>query len=157
MELVLRPRRGKLVFLVVGGLTFVGTAIFMLKSPPDFWWQSFVGWGGIVFFGLCAALGIMSLWPDATYLKLNDQGFTMCGMFRTRSYLWSEVGTFKVRRMVTQNMVALDFTENYRRSPSLRKINTRVAGFEGALPNLYSRSPEELATTMNEWRQRAGY
>jgi len=157
MELVIRPRTSKAVFVVIAGLGFVATGVFILKSPPHIRGETLVGWAGIVFFGLCAVIGIVSLWPGSTYLKLNDQGFTMCGMFRPHSYLWSEVGAFRVRRLLLiQKIVAFDFSEDYTRGSSLRKLNFRIGGFQAAIPNLYKKAPEEIAAIMNDYCQRAG-
>ena len=52
-------------------------------------------------------------------------------------------------------MVAFNFSQKYRQQRFARKLSSMIGGYEGALPDTYGKTAEELAALMNEWRQRA--
>lgn len=154
-DLILRPRKRRLLFLLLGSLVFVASGIFILKSPTPSYGNAIASWSAVVFSGACALVAMVSLWPGSTYLTLGKTGFTVCMLFRPKSYRWSEVGSFKVGRMFTRKMVAFDYSNSYRLHRSLRKLNSRIGGFEASLPDFFGNSAEELAALLNEWRMRS--
>jgi hypothetical protein len=111
-----------------------------------------IGWFVAVFFGLCTLVLMASLLPNASYLRVSPDGFTMCSLFRAHSFRWSDVCGFSVGRVGVNRMVVFDFSDEFRGTPRLRKVAIALAGHEGALPDSYGMPLEALARLMNEYR-----
>ena len=93
-ELLLQPRKRKLLQPLRAGLFFLVTGIYVLAHPsraglPG---AEIAGWAAIVFFALGVVVIIGSLVPGSTCLKLEEDGFTMSSFFNRHSYRWGEVG-----------------------------------------------------------------
>jgi hypothetical protein len=52
-------------------------------------------------------------------------------------------------------MVVFNFSNLHPRQRVLRKLSSAMSGYEAGLPETYGLSAEELAATMNDWRERA--
>ena len=125
---------------------FVGVGRWMVHEGQ---WS---GWLIIGFFGVCALVAIALMLPGASYLRLNSEGFTMCCMYRSHTFKWSDVAEFDVSQIFGNTMVMMNFSDSYKASPSVRKFNVATVGFDGALPNSYGLKPEELADLMNRYK-----
>ena len=147
MEKTLYPSRLKsLVFLLlclIGARLCVGTSGLLTIASL----------GG-------AAIFAASFLPGATWLTLDDQGFTYCSLFRQHRTRWVDVGSILV---VTQcylgfipvnRMVGWTYAKSYKRSVLL-KASSALAGFDALLPNTYGMKARDLAAFMEAWRQRA--
>jgi hypothetical protein len=130
---------GSLIFVAIGVLTFEGT---------------FISWLSIGFFGLCSLVFALLLLPNASYLQLTPEGFTMCSLFRSHSYSWSEIEDFAVGKMANTETVVFNHSPFYKNQNTLRKTNKKFFGFEAGLPDTYGMSAEKLADLMNEWKRR---
>ena len=121
MEKTLYPSRLKsLVFLL---LCLIGARLCMGTS----WLLTIATLGG-------AAVFAASFLPGATWLKLGDQGFTYCSLFRQHRTRWVDVGSILV---VTQcywgfipvnRMVGWTYAKSYKRSVLL-KASSALVGF----------------------------
>ncbi len=149
MALVLRPSRGRRVGLAIGSVVFVAEGIFVVGQG-----HPLVGWAGILFFGMGGVVLGLSLLPGSAYLKLDPAGFTICTLFGAYSYRWYEIESFEVGRLATRKSVFFNYSKLHRGRETLRKINSQIVGFEGALPDTYGMSAEKLAAILNDWRQR---
>ena len=140
---VLRPSPGKWLAMVAisGALAWIGTRI--LATHP------LVGWGCIVFFGLCGALALLNLWPGASRLVLDDDGFEIVSLFRRTRVRWAEVSRFGSTRVGMHRMVGFDFVDGHAASPRLRSVNRNLSGFQAALPDTYGRSAADLAAHLD--------
>lgn len=112
-----------------------------------------IGWLPALFFGLGVVVFGVILLPNSAYLRVSQDGFTVCSLFRAHSYRWSDVGPFTVDRIGPNRMVVFNFSDQYRALPLARKAASAITGYEGALPDSYGMSLEELACLLNEYRQ----
>jgi len=53
-------------------------------------------------------------------------------------------------------MVAISFSELYRKAKTTRGLARFIAGAEGALPDTYGMKADQLANLLNEWKSRFG-
>lgn len=116
----------------------------------DFW-----GWLVAGFFALGVIVSVINLLPGSSYLRLDNEGFTTCSLFRTHTFRWFDVERFDVARISTNKMVVFDFSDTYRKQEVGRRVATAVTGHEGALPESYGMSQEELAKLLNDYRRSA--
>ena len=149
MEVTLRPNRLKyLVILIVCAGFVVGGALNVPKN-------SVLGWSEILFFGSNVIVFGVLLLPGSAYLKLDPTGFTICTLFRARALGWHEVDAFRVGTDRRRKLVVFDFSKLHQGHELARKFASTISGYEAGLPDTYGLSAEELAATMNEWREHA--
>jgi hypothetical protein len=65
---------------------------------------------------------------------------------------WSQVQSFRPINVALQRFVAWNYTPEYWKLQSLRKVNVAISGAEAALPDTYGMSAAALATLMEELR-----
>jgi len=147
--ILLRPKPTKWLVIALGSLAFVLIGVWMVRS------RDMLGWLGIVFFGLCLSVSLICMLPNASYLRLTPDGFTMCSLFRAHTTRWEDVTGFGVARVFTNKMVMFNYVEAYQRSPKLRSLNTGLTGFEAAIPDTYGLKHEELADLLNRYKASA--
>lgn len=113
------------------------------------------------FCSLFIVLGIIMLIPEATFLRLSPEHFTVCHGFRRWSVPWTMIDRFFV---INLNVLAnpLNPIKNKRvgynliRSPGLAgEFSRGLVGAEGMLPDNYGKKAEALAELMNTWLLRA--
>ncbi len=149
MEVTLRPNRLKyLVILILCAGFVVGGA---LKVPKN----SLIGWIEILVFGSNAIVFGVLLLPGSVYLRLDLTGFTICSLFQARTLGWHEVDAFRVEIDRGRKLVVFNFSKLHRGQEFARKVASRLSGYEAGLPDNYGLFAEELAATLNEWRERA--
>jgi hypothetical protein len=81
-DFVAYTSRWRTALLILGSITFVALGVWMagLMGPvpasqriaPEM--AVFLGWSGIVFFGLCAAVGAKIWWQNAEQLRIGEAG-----------------------------------------------------------------------------------
>jgi hypothetical protein len=143
---VLRPGKRKELVLLAVSLGFAVLGGFAAASGEA------IGWAALVFFGLCAAVAVVTLLPGAAYLRLEREGFVMCSLYRAdRLRRWDEVTAFHVHSTPGGAQVGFDFAPGA--EPAGSGIARALAGVEGGLPSTYGLKAEELAELMNLWRE----
>lgn len=113
-----------------------------------------VGWLCLVFFGLGAIVISIQIVPGASWLALDDTGFTVCSLFRTHRYLWTDIKEFGIIRVHHNKMVAFNFVPGIDKSKIGRKVSHTLTSYEGALPDTYGLKAEELAEMMLGYKQK---
>jgi hypothetical protein len=146
LPVTLRSSRKKMLLMLVGSLMFVAAGFWMLDDHPV------SGYASIIFFGLCAVVFCINLFPNSSYLRLTREGFTMCSMFRCRSIEWRHVSHFGISRIGLKKLVGWDPSHPV---SSAGKATKAISGYVSALPDTYSLTPEELAELMNKAREQA--
>ena len=150
-ELVLRPSRAKTILLLLVALVFVAIGVFALADRE---WG--VGLSCTIFFGLGAVIAAIQLRPGAAYLRLTEEGFVVCSMFRAGALVpWNRVSNFRVGSLplAGKKMVVYDSSSPTKRG--LRQINRELIGASDGLPDNYGMKYDALAALMNDWRARA--
>ena len=150
LELILRPNPRSFLMPLLSCAGLVLGALTVRKSDP------IVGWVGILLFGSGAIVIGLLLLPGSSYLKLDSAGFTVCSLFRAHSTSWYEVDSFQVARIVGRKFVVFNFSNLHRGQEFARKLSSAIAGYEGALPEMYELSAGQLAAMMNDWLHRGG-
>ena len=131
-------------------LGFVAAGLWMAPREP------LIGYSSAAFFGLGVVIAIVTLHPNSTYLLLDKSGFTFSTLFRKSYVPWHHVQSFVVARVYVNNMVGWNYSPNFQRSPTMRRVNTRISGAEAALPDTYGLSAGELVAMMNNLRAQYG-
>jgi len=147
-EKTLYPGKFKNIFLLLISIIFTVGGIFMLMDGETF------GWFVSGFFGICLIVAIIGLLPNANYLKLDKNGFEMCTLFKKSAYRWEDIQLFRSGKVHVKTMVMFNFSEDFQKHKTMRKVNAKIAGKEGALPDTYGLKAEELADLMNDYRQK---
>ena len=136
---VLRPSPLKWLAMVALSAAFVWIGAIIRGTHP------LAGWGCIVFFGLCGAIGVLNLLPDASRLLVDDDGFEIRSLFRASRVHWADVARFGTMRVGVNTLVGFDFVDGYRGGDRLRRLNRNLSGFQGALPDTYGLKAAALA------------
>lgn len=131
-------------------LVFVAIFIWMVSDGILF------GYFGILLFGLGALLfAALLAMPNAAYLKLSDEGFTIKALFRVTHVRWLDVDHFFVHEMnaglVKNKFVAFNFVPWYK-NPKLTKLRAnKNTPYEGTLPPVQGKQAEELVALFNAY------
>jgi hypothetical protein len=141
----LRPRRRTQVLLLATSAIFVAIGVAMIRSGEDL----AMAWAATSFFGLCALVFSVQLLPNSSWLEIHPDRLELCTLFRRARIEFGHVRRFSVERIGRTRMVTLEFRED---APSAqgRAFAKLLAGAEGALPDTYGLSPEELSGRLNE-------
>ncbi len=122
------------------------------------WLAQDTGWIGYLcagFFALGVPVAIIQLLPGSSYLRIADDGLSFANLYRETNIPWSAIDHFSVVTIkqtgITVNkMVGFNFVPTYEPAKIGRRISTAIAQCEGALPDTYGLTAEELADLLNE-------
>ena len=70
---ILRPRKGTWALVLLIGAAFVSIGLLMVRDPASSR-ERFWAYGGIVFFGLCAAVALIQFIPGSSFLRISSDG-----------------------------------------------------------------------------------
>ncbi len=154
LPITLYPSRLKSILLLLICLAFTAMGIVLVRSGD---WVGYLCGG---FFGLACIAFVANMLPGASYLRLHQDGFTFCSLYRAHTESWSsikDVGVLTMRRhgLRVMKMVAWNFQPQYVSRVKLRRANQWVSGFDAALPDTYGRKAEQLAVLMESLRAKA--
>ena len=130
-------------------LAFAAIGIWMIVSKG-----TWMAWATTAFFGVGTLVLGSTLLPGSSYLELRGDAFTVCSLWRAQSFQWRDVGPFKVGYLGPKRAVLFDMAPEYHERTAARKAARMLAGSEGALPDTFGKSADDLARLMNEWRDR---
>ncbi|WP_130735852.1 STM3941 family protein [Flavobacterium sp. J27] len=139
----------KSFFLFIISLLFVCGGIFITKE------KTWLGWSIILFFGLSLIVSIIQFFPNATYLKLDDEGFEVKTLFRSSFTKWSEVTNFRRGNINGNKMIFFDFTEEHTKWKNEKKMAKLLSGMEGAIQSTYTISTEDLLHLMMDYKMKS--
>jgi hypothetical protein len=158
----LRVSRLKWFAVLAGGLGFVAIGVFMLRGDIGGVdrWDVLIAWACLVFFGLVALVAAVMLLPGAGSLTLAAEGFETCNLFRRFRTPWQQASDFTVGEYDAQEgwlarPQRLVVYDDSRCVGALADLNRRMLGRNGALPDTYGLSYDDLARLMTQWRERA--
>jgi hypothetical protein len=138
--------------MLLGSLLFVAASVYTVRSG-DGLRRTIWGFAGLTFSGLSASFSALMLLPGAGYLRLEPEGFTVCSLFRRRFFRWSSISEFGVMRIGArrpQFIVGMRYQPDTPIQARIGSFNARHWGFEGALPDTYGMTTDQLASLMNE-------
>ncbi len=144
--IILKPKKLTTVILLLISILFVVIGFISMEE------KIFIKWGGIIFFGLGIIVFIIELLPNSSYLKLNKEGFEMRSLYRSHFIKWTEVTNFGIFYFRFNTMVAFNYTADYKKHNTGKKISELLSGYHGALSGTYGMNATKLAELMNEWK-----
>jgi hypothetical protein len=160
---ILYPKKAKAFWLFICCLTFVIIGFWMFHSsskPVD----KLLSVVGIAFFGLGAVVALIVLFvPNSSYLQIDPQGIQIRSLWRTHTYLWSDIEIFAVSefyfnvRGIQQGhqMVCFSFSQSFHgkdKAKLVKSWNKKLTGYDAGLPDNYGWSYERLAGHLNRKR-----
>ncbi len=155
LPVTLHPNRARTALWLLLSLVFVTIGVLMVRDAK------LAGYfvGGVFVLGVLVFA--INLHPRAAYLRLTEEGFTYCSLFRAQTVRWDVVAEFAVivlptATMSKPRMVAWNFVPGYPRKDSARAMSQALSGYEAALPDTYGLKYDELAGLMNTLLQRYG-
>jgi hypothetical protein len=99
-------------------------------------------------------IGVITLLPGASFLRLDENGFDVSRFFRKQIFRWSEVSDFGVWTFRGNCLVV--FKAEKSRLNISEKVNAALAGGRnGYLPDTYGLTAEDLVQIMTAWRNSA--
>lgn len=144
--LTLYPSKIKNTLLILISIIFTILGVWMIQVGE------IRGWFAVIFFGLGNIVLIINLFPNSSYLRLSDQGFEMRSLFRSTFTHWDAIEQFELGVIRHKKMVVFNYTPNHFQLPTGVNTARKLTGFDGALPDTYGKSIEELSSLLNEWK-----
>jgi hypothetical protein len=143
--------RKKAVLILIGSIGFVALGVWLLPEFP------ILGWVTIAFFALGVPTSLVVMFSNATYLRLDEEGFEMSSIVAKRKFKWTDVAAFRIGSISGARMIAIDFHPEYESLRRTRRaLGMLTGGVESAIPNQYTASPEQVLAALTEWRNRYG-
>ena len=131
------PSRMKRLAILAGSLVFVVGGILMKRNAGA------VMWFPIIFFGVCGIVGLLTFFPQSSFLKIEDEGFTFVAFFsRPQKFQWEDVDAFRVGKLGAQRVVVFDHRDREDQSVFARR--------ETALPYAIGFSAKDLVRLLAE-------
>jgi hypothetical protein len=140
-------RKWALVLAVCGSFAAGGVWMVAEKAP----W----GWFVLVFFLIGAIVAAAALLPGAGALTLDGSGFESTNLFRRSRLRWRDVTGFKAGVIPPSGRRFVLFDDITAQDRAIARINTAILGRNGALPDTYGLSADDLADLMRRWHERA--
>lgn len=132
---VFRPKQWSNLILLLVCSAFVALGIMALKDKP------FLGWLVITFFGLGVIVSLIQFYPNASYIKLNEEGF--------------EVKDFRQGYISGNKMIFYNYTDEHKKWNSGKKVSKFLSGNEGAFQSTYNISTDKLMALMVDYKKRS--
>jgi hypothetical protein len=157
-ELIYYASRTKALLLLIGSIAIVAIGWWVKEEKP------LIGWLCVVLCGLyyIPATLITMLLPRMMYLRLDPDGIEMCSIGYKNKIRWQDVESFKIasfRGIVSirgAKMIAINYRASFTERKVARAVDRALSGMEGAIPNIYNVSLEELERVLNQWLERFG-
>jgi hypothetical protein len=151
---VVTASKRKALLLFLGSGAFVAIGAFLIVKGES------TAWFVVAFFGLCLAISVVLLLPGSTKLTIDRDGIHMTNMFRLTHIQWCDVDSFYVGSirtgMSSTKMIGIRYSAAYQGQNAGRKVASALSGMEGAIPDQYQTSADDLCELLNHARQRFG-
>jgi hypothetical protein len=148
LPITLNPDPTRSVGLLIVSSLFVAAGIFL--GPEDKLSRLFC----VGFFGLCFLVALVRLLPRSSYLVLTRDGLTIVSLYRKSFVAWKSVRTFVAYQVQSNEMVGWTYLPGREESTIAGRLGRLIgAGVEGALPDTYGMSADDLATLLNHYRE----
>jgi hypothetical protein len=124
-----------------------GVLSFLTLADQDMW---LLGGIGLVASVLGLVVTILMRMPGSTHLRLYSSGFDFVVAKRACRYLWTDVDGFRLVKFFGAEFVAIQFNSSCKSQRLGRAIARGLTGIEGAISNMYERSPTQICDLLNE-------
>ena len=149
-SVTLRPKQLPDFKLLLISLAFVAVGVWLIIVQ-----QHWAGYASVALFSLGIVVSMIPCIPGASFLHLDEDGFTCCMMFRKHFTAWLDVQEFFLISMPGNKMVGFNFTPQYDRSRALRILNSAVADAERAIHGGFGMKIEDQLTLLRQWHEQA--
>jgi hypothetical protein len=147
-ELIIPGSRKKAIWVLLAAIALVAVGVCLI-ALGEFW-----GWVMVGFFSIAIPIAIWLIASNRSYLRLGRNGVEVMAPWRPTLIRWADVDEFYVATLSGNKMIGIEYSSAYRGLAAGRKVAAFLSGMEGALPNQYQASPEEICATLNQWRQK---
>ena len=144
--ITLYPSRAKMLALLACSLAFVAVGVWFRSAAVGMWLV-------VGFFGICSVVLLVTSLPGASFLRIEEDGFTFVSLYGPSTLKWSEVTGFYPGKIARRRMVLFDFNPPLASGKKIRRMNLAICGHEAALPDTYGMSAADLAALLNRWKQ----
>jgi hypothetical protein len=145
----LYPSRKKWLLVFAGSALFAVGGFWMIRQGNA------MGWAVLIFFGLAAVVGAAAMLPGAGGLTLDREGFETTNLFRRHRTRWQDATGFQAARIPPAHQKWVVYDDVNVSTKRIAKFNVGIVGRNGALPDTYGLSADNLAQLMAQWRERA--
>lgn len=114
----------------------------------------YTGWFVALFFSICTVVFIVIFLPNSSYLRITNQGFEIRSLYRSNFTNWNEVKEFGYGYVGGKKMVVFNYSPSHSKFQTTKNVAKTLTSIEGALPDIYGKSPEELAQLLNELKEK---
>jgi hypothetical protein len=135
--------------MLVGGLAFSVGGYFMIRDGAD------GGWFVLIFFGFGVLVSIVVMLPGANVLILDRDGFEARSMYRGGRTSWRDASGFITAKLPPRSYVMVVYDDARHKGGMLASANVALTGRNAGLPDTFGLDPDDLATLMESWRERA--
>jgi len=146
-ELIIPGSRKKALWVLLAALALIAVGVCLILIG-EFW-----GWVMVGFFSLAIPISIWSIASNHC-LRLDSNGVEVRSPWKPTLIRWTDVDGFYVATMHGNKMIGIAYASSYKGLAAGRKVAAFLSGMEGALPNHYQASPEEICETLNRWRRK---
>jgi|GEM_PF-1219602 len=150
--LILYPSKFKTIRLLLLLSIFIGISILMITTDPE---NVYLGYFSLAFWSILSTPPLVSLFPNASYLKLTPEGFEVCSTYRKRFTKWEHIKDLRVASVHHNNIVGYDYTKQhpeYKPSKMTRKMSKALAVPNRLIPNNLEKSVDEVLILMEDWK-----
>jgi len=145
----LRPSRGKWLLLFAISFAFSFGGCLMVRDGAS------GGWFVLIFFGFCTLISIVVMLPGASALTLDRDGFEVKRMYRGDRTRWRNASGFTTARLPPHSHAMVVYDDASQARGMIASTNIALTGRNAGLPDTFGMEPDDLATLMESWRQRA--
>ncbi len=131
--MVFRPMRSR-------AIGFIGIFVFLGVLGGLLWWKGrfLIASLSLVMSAIGIPLSLLSMLPNAAYLKITREGFETCSLFRRRGYLWKDIAGFSVYREPQHGFESIvwNYTDEYWTAKGRKtrdKLEKIATGYDAAL------------------------
>ena len=149
--LIFEGSKKKAALLLLISTIFVLIGLLMISEGKWF------GWVAVGFFGLGIPVSLFMLKRGTTYLRLDKNGIEIKPSFKPMALIkWRDVDGFYIGKIYGNKMIGITYSRFYNKQTAARKIAVALADMEGAIPDHFKSSPEDICEKLNLWKQKYG-
>ena len=148
--------RLRAALLVFGACALVVVGVWLVGRHDATPKQLLGGWLAILFFGFCAAMGLLQIARPVRVSLFNDRFEITTGLGRTARVPWADIQPLFIWSMRSTRLVAYNYLDG--RKPANRGALSEMSsslGADGALPNTLPLGADALLSLMNARREAA--
>jgi hypothetical protein len=139
------PAKSRIWLGCVACILLVGLGFMRVQNGDK------LGWFIIILFGLGVFAPGHLLLGGATWLELDEDGFTLCLSFRPDRYVWNHISEMAI----WQGVVSFKLLPEHRGNKRGQSMARALSGHDGSIPDIFSLPPPSLLELMVKFKQNA--